>query len=320
MVMADPQALVNPMIRMIFLLCGLAVLSTGQAGEDEANWLKSSDYEELLRWMVDQPDTEMRAAGLSALARSGDSGPTIEPTQFMAEVESLLQDNPTAAAVSMIARGCHQLDLVDACAEAGVLDAINRLDGGNPLAAAHLHDADSPAFRQMLISAKRIDDHYAEEVTAWFEAFIANKTGDMGEGGQLRLAMAFTMASVTPLDRLTTRCRAAVATDDALDRACRRLSEWMRDSTHTLILRNVGYGMAAARARAMGLDERADALQKEKEAQFARQMCLVQAAEPALIDAEDGLGKRWLEVFTEQGELAASALVAGEAADECPEA
>lgn len=302
------------MIRIILLACVLLASSWAVASDEPTPSADSMLQFEVARWMTEQSDPEMRATGLSALAGAG----TVEPERFMGEVQSLLDEDPTGAAVFMLARGCQALELLESCAEAGLPAAIDRLDGGNPLAAAFFHDPDSANFRQVLMSAESIDDYYPAVVSAWFEAFHARDTDSLEEGAELLSAISIAMATVVRLSDVVTRCRDAVGSDEALDAACHGLSQQMRRSARTLILRNIGFGMARARAEAIGQDEQAEALHEQRDALFKRQMCVIRAAEPALIDGGEELQRQFLEVFEARGEMAAFELVAGDAAAECP--
>lgn len=271
------------MIRITLLAFALVASLHATAADKPVPLIETQPYMDVARWMLEQPDLEMRAAGLATLTESIYTESVIEPAEYMAGVESILDSNPTGAAVYMLAQGCQQLDLLEACSEAGVLEAVERLDGGNPLAATLFHDSESPEFRQALIAAERIDDHYPEMVSAWFEALRARRADEMEQGTELVAATSIAMAIAIPaMQPLTERCRSAVGSDEALDRACQQLSEQMRTSGRTMILKSVGYGMAKSRAEKVGNEALVREYEREGSAHMRLAGCLSDPATEAL--------------------------------------
>jgi hypothetical protein len=278
--------------------------AVAEAG-DESAWWGSAHYTGVARWMLEQPDVEMRAAGLAFLSGGDLTERRIAPARYMAEVESILDSEPTGAAVYMIAQGCRQLDLLEACSEAGVPEAVDRFDRGNPLAASLFHDSESPEFGQVLISAERIDDHYPEFVSAWFEALAARKVDEAREGTELVAAISIAQAIAIPaMHPIVERCRSAVGSDEALDRACQRLSAQMRTSGRTSFLRSMGFGLARARADEVGDQALAQQYEKAGSAQGHPATCLSESAEEAL-GTDIDVQRRFLTEMRADGELAA---------------
>jgi hypothetical protein len=304
------------MIRMLLLCSVLFVLPVAGA-DDESAWWGSAHYIEVARWMIEQPDVEMRAAGLAFLSGGDLTDRVIEPERYMVEVESILDGDPTGAAVYMVAQGCRRLDLLDACSEAGVPEAVERLDGGNPLAAKLFHDSDSREFRQLLISAEDIDDHYPEGVSAWFEALASRKPDDMAQGTELVAAISIAQASAIPaMTPITQLCRSAVGSDEALDRACQRLSEQMRTSGRTMFLKSVGYGMAKTRAEEVGGVALVGELWEESRAHMRPAECLSDAANEALTNNFD-VKRRFVAEMRAHGEVAAIQALIDEYGSSC---
>lgn len=311
------MALERIMIRITLLACALLVPSWVTASDEPASFFEAERYVDVARWMIEQPAPEIQAAGLARLAESRSSGAAgIEPDRFLEKAAGLLRDEPSGAVVYMLARGCAAADLAERCEALGIREAIDRHDGGNPLAAGFLHEADSAAYRDTLIAATRVDDHYPELVSAWFEAFRTRPPEDMPKDAALFFAFAMATADVTAIDKLMQRCRASDENDQALDGACRRLSREMREG-RTFLLQNIGFGLARARAQRLGNSEEVAELQREQEALHHRLRCLVEFSDPALSEASEAFQTRFLEVFVERGELAAQAFAAGDASEKC---
>ncbi|MDZ7790584.1 MAG: hypothetical protein U5L08_08860 [Xanthomonadales bacterium] len=305
------------MIRIIFLVCALIALSSAHGAESEAQWLDKDSYTEVARWMIEQPDTEMRAAGLAVLAETGDSGSAIELDRFISEVESLLEDEPTGAAVFMVAQGCHQLDLIDECSRMGVPEAIDRLDGGNPMAAGLFHEPGSPEYRQVLITAESIDDHYPEAVSAWFEAFVARDPEGMEEGTELLMATSVALAYALPaIQNVVQSCKSAIGSDDELDGACQRLGQQMRESGRTMLLQNIGYGIARARAERVGNKALVERIRSEKEAMTHPAACLSQSA-TELLGTDLAAQRRFLAEMRARGEIQAFEMLVDQYGSSC---
>lgn len=294
------------MIRFVLLACALVLaLPSAIAGKITA-LTESAPYIEVARWMAEQRDVEMRAVGLAALTEMGQPGPAIEPSRYLSEARALLDDGPTATAVFLLAQGCDNLEVLDACEEAGVLDAVHRLDGGNPAAAGLFHDPGSPGYRSMLIDARYVDDHVPDIVATWFEALQSDAASGVKKGSELLHAFSISLATALPgLGALTEQCRAAIETDEALDGACQRLSEQMRTSGRSLLMRNMGYGMAVSRAEQIGDQLLADRLRGEGNEIRRLGGCLSESATEAL-STQPETQRRYLSHLREGGEVAAT--------------
>lgn len=271
------------------------------------------------QWMMQQPDIELRAMGLSKLA--GTQGDAFGSDRFISEVEQLLTQSPTAAAVFSIAHTCHEQELIEACREAGVLEAIKRLDEGNAIALGLFHEPDSQGFRDALVSATHADDHWIERTAAWFEAFQSAEVPEELAGQELIAAFSIAMAWSHPvLQPLLERCEAAAKSDDdRLDAACQRLAAQLQESGPTLFWHNIGYAMARQRAEHGGDTALVSRLEQTRQAMMKRAACLARSdsAEATLSGNADDQ-RKFLEVFRTAGEIPALEYAAGDAASDCP--
>lgn len=307
------------MMRIILLTCALAFTWQAATAEQATPLTESAPHIEVARWMTEQPDADMRAAGLAALSAMGQPGPAIEPSQFLSEAQALIEANPSATAAFLLAQGCDRLDVLDACEDAGVLEAVNRLDGGNPLAASLFHAPGSPAFRDMLLNASQVDDHLPETVSVWFKALQSDAALEVEEETELGSALGISLATALPtLEPLSQRCRAAVQADEALDRACQRLSEQMRTSGRTLLVRHMGYGMAINRAEETGNQALADRLKADAREIQRLSHCLPESATRSLSKNPE-TQQRYLSLLQGQGEVAATEWLIEEFGSSCEE-
>ncbi|NBD95652.1 MAG: hypothetical protein GVY11_04150 [Gammaproteobacteria bacterium] len=306
------------MTRITLLACAVLLPICSAASDEPVSplavaggksaWWGNAHYTGVARWMIEHADVEMRAAGLAFLSGGDLTDRGIEPEWFMAEVESILDSEPTGAVVYMIARGCQRLDLLERCSEAGVPEAVERLDGGNVLAMTLFHDSCSPAYRQALISAERVDAHYPEVVSTWFEALVAREPGDMEKGLEFTAATTVAQAIAIPaLQPITDRCRGAVGRDEALDQACQRLSEQMRTFGRTMLIRAVGFRLAAARAEQMGNEALAEEYDSERATMLSSPVC-PSAGVVADVDAH----RRVLDEMRSNGEISAFRMLCDE--------
>jgi hypothetical protein len=304
----------------MFLAC-LCTVSLGAAvAEEPVSLFRTESYADIARWMIEQPDPEMKAAGLVALAENRSSGAeSIESGRFLEEAEALLAGEPSGAVAYMLASACRAADLVARCREIGVPGAVERFDGGNPLAAGVFHETGSDGYRTILIEAERIDDHYPEYVSAWFEALRANRPDDLPEGSELVAATGFAMAVAMPSGlRLMQTCRSAVGSDERLDEACQRLSEQMGRSGRTILMRNIGYGMARDRAESLGEETRVAELRRRSEAATNIVRCLPESAANAL-GSDVATQRGFLADLRERGEVAAFEALIDEYGSSCPD-
>lgn len=293
------------MIRIIFLFCALFALPAAQAGDDSAaNWLESGGYTESARWMLEQPDAQMRAAGLLALAGEQAGSRSIEPDAFLASTQQLLDESAPASALFLLAHGCKQLDLTSACIEAGLDDAIIRRDGGNPLSRGALYGPGSEGFRDVLLSAESVDDHTAAFALAWHEALISNETDPDGQGDPLVAALSLAFSIPSPgYSHLLDACGNAVGKDEALDEACRRLAGMLQQGHMNLLTQSLGYAMARSRAEALGEDELAAKYGEERQDVMNEAAGLARNAHELLIAPSDQ--RQFLQRWRDEGELAA---------------
>jgi hypothetical protein len=293
------------MIRIVFLFCALFALPTAQAGDDAANWLESDGYAEIARWMLEQPDAQMRAAGLLALAGEQAGNRSIEPDTFLESTQQLLDESAPASALFLLAHGCKQLDMTSACIEAGLDDAIVRRDGGNPLSRGTLYGPESEGFRDVLLSAKGVRDHTAAFALAWHEALISNETDPDGQGDPLvaALSLAFSIPSSGYYSHLLDACGNAVGKDEALDEACRRLAAMLQQGNMNLLMQSLGYAMARSRAEALGENELAVKYEEERQDVMNEAAGLARNAHEVLVEPSDQRG--FLQRWRDEGELAA---------------
>ncbi|NBD95653.1 MAG: hypothetical protein GVY11_04155 [Gammaproteobacteria bacterium] len=307
------------MIRFVLLACALVVPFWASASDEPVPLIETEPYVELARWMVEQPDPEMRAVGLVALAENRASGaPAIEPARFLEAAEGLLADEPSGAVAYMLARGCAAAGLIERCEDIGVRKAIDDVDGGNPLAAGVFHQSGSKGYRDMLVDAAHVDDHYPEQVSAWYAALRARPWENLSKGVELVTATSFAQAGVVPvIDELTRTCRSAVGSDATLDRACQRLSERMRTAGRTILLRNIGYGLARHRAETLGDEERVRQFRRHSEVVTKTVQCLSDSAHRALSSDID-TQRRFLSDLRADGEVAAFQALIDEYGSSCP--
>jgi hypothetical protein len=293
------------MIRTTVLACLLVAALAAMASDGAPSPVERGPYVDLAGWMIEQDDPQMRAVGLAALSGSRvPDGESIAPDRFVDEARALLRDAPSGAVAYMLANACSAAGLVDRCASIGVPEAVERFDGGNPLAAGVFLDADSSGYRNMLIEAEYVDDHYPEYVSAWYEVLRARRLEDLPEGSELVTATGFAMAVAVPsMQELMDTCRAAVGSDEQLDAACQRLSEQMRQSGRTVFLRSMGAGLARQRAEALGDDALAEQL-REWAAALHPAACLTDAANEALASDVD-VQRDFLADLRTDGEVAA---------------
>ncbi|NBD95845.1 MAG: hypothetical protein GVY11_05135 [Gammaproteobacteria bacterium] len=308
------------MIRKTLLACVLVVPVTVAASERPAPLIETETHVEIARWMLEQPGPEMRATALVALAENQSAeAALIEPDRFLEEAEALLADEPSAAVAYMLASGCLAAGLVERCESIGVLDAVERFDGGNPIAAGVFQDAGSAAYRDMLIDAAYVDDHYPEYLSAWFEALRARSPEGVPDGGELIAAVGIAMAVAVPsMQELMETCRAAVGNDEQLDEACQRLSEQMRSSGRTIFLRNMGYGLARQRAEALGDGALAEQLRERNLAVSDVASCLPESANAAL-HSDVEVQRRFLADMRADGEVAAFQVLLEQNGSRCEE-
>lgn len=292
------------MNRFIPLILAFAAPWTTSFAQAPTPLIQSEPHIEVARWMTEQPDPEMRAVGLMSLTGMGQPAPAIESAQFLAGVEELLDEETTGTVPFLLAQGCSRLGILDACAEAGVPEAVRERDGGNPLAAGLFHERNSEEFREVLLEAERVDDHFPDTVAVWFNAMQSDSASEARGGYELVTAFGISMATALPtIAPMGERCRDAVGSDEALDEACQRLSAEMRESGRTLLVRGVGYGMARNRAEQMGSEERAAELREENNALQAPSRCLSDAGHAAL-ESDIETQRHYLQVLQTQGEIA----------------
>lgn len=292
------------MIRMIFLFCALLAALGGQAADEEAHWLESHNYTEVAQWMVQQPDAEMRAAGLLTLASEYPNGRGIEPDTYLQSMEQLLDESPSASVLFLLAHGCEQLDLSSECVDAGLDEAIIRNDGGNPLSRGALYTPGSDVFRDVLLAAESIDDHSIGFRLAWYDALTEYESDLVAEKEVLVASFSLASAIATPAySHLVRICGKGVGEDEALDKACRRLATMMQQERMSVLARSVGLGMARSRAEALGQEELAAEYDEKGRAVMSEAASLAGHAHEALVEPE--VQREFLVRWREEGELAA---------------
>jgi hypothetical protein len=301
---------------LIFCVLSLAAASAWAFDEDH-DWLDAGGYTAVAAWMVEHTDPEMQAAGMLALAAERGDDRTMNAEGFLAEAEALLADEPTAEAVFLLAQACAAWEVLEACEALGVPEAAGRLDGGNVLATALFHPNDPAGYREAVLEAERIDDHFIASTSAWFDALLDYPSPELPGGSELTAAIGITMAVALPgLNGLTQRCRDAIGSDPQLDEACQRLAGQMRDSGKTLFLRTIGYGMGRQRAELTDQPERAAEYRQQARVLNRQVTCYAEAAGEALA-TDTALQRQYLARFREDGEIAAFKAVAGEAGEAC---
>ncbi|WP_376691616.1 hypothetical protein [Wenzhouxiangella sp. EGI_FJ10409] len=309
------------MIRVPLLFGLLCMLASHAIGQNAAPVERDELHARVAQWMVQHDDVEMRAMGLAMLA--GRETDALGGDRFIAEVERLLTQDPTAAAVYSIAHTCHERAMIEACREAGVLEAIKRLDAGNAIALGLFQEPDSQAFKETIVSATHVNDYWVERTAAWFEALQSAEVPEELAGQELVAALSIAMAWSHPvLQPMLERCEAAGEAENAgLDAACQRLASRLQESGPTLFWHSMGYAMARTRAEQNTDTELVSRLEQQQQAMMDRAACLARSdsAQETLSGEADGQ-RRFLEVFRNAGEIAALEFAAGEAASNCPAA
>ncbi|WP_376691618.1 hypothetical protein [Wenzhouxiangella sp. EGI_FJ10409] len=288
----------------------------GQASEGS----DFESYAKIARWMAQQPDPEMRAAGWSYLARHTYELGEIDQGEYLDQVRSLVDEHPSSAVLYFLAQGCSRLEILSECREAGLPEAVRQHAGGNPLILRFFHQPGSADFRNVLIEAESLESNVGLEAQLWFRALQDGpREAPSGLSDIVTAMQVGVISGYLDLDPMIEPCRQIDEDDQALEQACQRLATRMLDSS-TLLLQNLGFTLTRERALARGDQERAGELLQAQEALEGRLMCLAGLVGPRLERGDQVQYGRFLEIFTQDGEIAAFEFAAGEAASDCPPA
>ncbi len=282
------------------------VSGMGEASNERSIHLLPDPLAGAAAWMLNQPETQLRAAALLSPAAGGTEE---RRRRILDEVRSTTD----GAAMLWLAHACRANGLSEECTKEGLDDAIVKDDGGNLYARMALHDdRDLP---RLILDSRRESMYGPELIESWYRGLSSVGERHRLDTAGRRLTDAMEIASLWNRDAigyaLLEPCR-SVPMESALLRACEALADRLiRSATNTL---ESSIATLALRP------SRATEAERASHSRIANHTdCLRMALQPE-VNAMDNLAvRRFLDEFKRVDEFEAWAQLAATYAIDCRE-
>lgn len=265
--------------------------------------------EPLARWLADQDNERMRAAGLAYLSSAAHGGEEFNADALLDRLEKAIETTTDGAALAWLASSCASAGIADFCIGAGLDDAIVRHDEANLLSRGALYpDPDAETRKRLIVEAESTENHTSELTVIWYEAL---KNGPGAESlktshdtlvGAFSISMAY---AVPGYQILTTTCGEETTFGTDLDSACTQLIDELALNAKTLIDKSIGLAVKAKRTEARGDHELASQLEQRNVYENARSSCISRKFESMLKSGRETVAHEYMELLGEHGELEA---------------
>ena len=273
------------------------------------------------RWLLDQPDARMRAAGLLHLSGPMHGGGEFEADALLDEFEQAIENTTDGAALAWLASACRSAGITGYCIDAGLDDAIVRHDDANLWSRLTLvPDAEDGTRDRLIIEARSTRSYMSQLTSVWYEALdkapdlIPPQTPNEKLVSAFAVGTAYAMPSYSQLDR---SCTGELETGSELDVACTRHIDELASRGPTTSERSIGIALETERAEARGDRSMAARLEQRKIYESAVNQCRAIELSGILESFGESEARNFMQLLGEQGEIEAFARLAAEYDIDC---
>lgn len=301
-----------------FSLCGLAMLGAStfthaqQADESIGDQLLIQLFD-AVDWLESGNDPHRKA--LALLVRADSAAQTGE--RLLQPISALIGSAEDGATIQILTRICVLWQIVPRCNEAGLADAMARLDPDNLLTLALLSRGQTQRLETIVSESTRVDDYMAEFIADWWEALKNHPPSDGSPEDALNIAVSLYQGLAAPeWQPLVEICSIDRDERGELAESCGALGQRMVDRARSNAELIVGYSLLAQSAQDPAA---AEAVDRRYQAWAERHRCLAQHIDTA-VSNELWLQQHYINDLVLRGEPAAVDAMGRRLDADCPDA